>query len=171
MISEWARQASGPPHQKNTTTCLLSQFSPRHNMSTPCKENQLLLTIQAMEKDPSLSTRSAAKIYSVSRVTLARRLSGTQSRRDSPPNSQKLTNLEEKTIVQYVLDLDSRSFPPRLCEVEDMANRLLGERDAPKVGKRWAANFIKRQPELQTRFFRRYDYKRAQCEDPEVIRG
>ncbi|RKK17113.1 hypothetical protein BFJ66_g18036, partial [Fusarium oxysporum f. sp. cepae] len=77
----------------------------------------------------------------------------------------------ESTIIQYVLDLDSRSFPPRLRDVEDMANKLLADRDAPPVGKRWASNFVKRQPELKTRRFRRYDYKRAKCEDPEVIRG
>ena len=53
--------------------------------------------------------------------------------------------------------------------VEDMANRLLADRDAPPVGKRWASNFVKRQPQLRTRFFRKYDYKRAQCEDPDAI--
>src|ERR1700744_5521393 len=52
-----------------------------------------------------------------------------------------------------------------------MANRLLADRAAPRVGKRWASNFVKRQPELRTRFFRRYDYKRAQCEDPDAIRA
>ncbi|KAL0929342.1 transposase [Colletotrichum truncatum] len=87
------------------------------------------------------------------------------------PNSRNLSDLEEKTIVEYILDLDARSFPPRLSGVEEMANRLLAERDAPPVGKRWASNFVKRQPQLRTRFFRKYDYKRAQCEDPEVIRG
>jgi hypothetical protein len=84
-------------------------------------------------------------------------------------NSRKLSDLEEQTIVQYILDLDTRGFPPRLCGVEEMANRLLAERDAPSVGQRWASNFIKRQPELQTRFFRRYDYQRAKCEDPVAI--
>jgi hypothetical protein len=52
-----------------------------------------------------------------------------------------------------------------------MANRLLADRDAPNVGTRWASKFVRRQPELKTRFFRKYDYRRAQCEDPEVIRG
>ena len=70
------------------------------------------------------------------------------SRRDKAPNSRNLTVLEESTIIKYVLDLDARSFPPRLYEVEDIANRLLAERDALKVGKRWAVNFIKRQLEL-----------------------
>jgi hypothetical protein len=52
-----------------------------------------------------------------------------------------------------------------------MANSLLADRDASPVGKRWAHNFVKRQPELKTRLFRRYDYQRAKCEDPTIIRG
>jgi DDE superfamily endonuclease/helix-turn-helix, Psq domain len=138
-------------------------------MELTCKESRLILAIQAMKKDQNLSARTAAKIYSVSHATLSRRLNGTNSRRDSLPHSRNLTELEESTIVQYILDLDSRSFPPRLCDVEDMANRLLAARDAPKVGKRWASNFVKRQSQLKTRSFRRYDYQRAKCEDPEII--
>jgi hypothetical protein len=72
-------------------------------------------------------------------------------------------------IVQYILDLDSKGFPPRLYGVEDMANRLLAERNAGRVGTRWASNFIKRQPQLTTRFNRKYDYQRAKCEDPKLI--
>jgi hypothetical protein len=52
-----------------------------------------------------------------------------------------------------------------------MANSLLADRDASPVGKRWAHNFVKRQPELKTRIFRRYYYQRAKCEDPTIIRG
>ncbi|KAL2016057.1 hypothetical protein VTK56DRAFT_4295 [Thermocarpiscus australiensis] len=50
-----------------------------------------------------------------------------------------------------------------------MANQLRRDRDAPPVGKRWAHNFVKRQPELRTRFTRRYDYQRAKCKDLKVI--
>jgi hypothetical protein len=66
--------------------------------------------------------------------------------------------LEESTTIQYVLDLDLRSFPPRLRDVEDTANKLLAERDTPPVGRHWASNFIKPQPEFKTRRFRIYDY-------------
>jgi hypothetical protein len=50
-----------------------------------------------------------------------------------------------------------------------MANRLLVDREASPVGKRWAYNFVKRQPELKIRFSRKYDYQRAKYEDPTVI--
>jgi len=122
-----------------------------------------------MKKDPSLTIRRAASIYNVPRTTLARRQTGIASRTDSPPNSIKLTELEEETIVNYILDLDARAYPPRLSEVREMANLLLDERVALRVGPRWASRFVKRQPLLQTRFFRKYDYQRAQCEDPDAI--
>ena len=105
------------------------------------------MAIQAIQRDPKLSTRAAAKIYNVPRTTIGDRLSGISSRRDTPANSRKLTNSEEKAIIQYILDLDSRAFPPRISSVEDMANQLLAERDALgalRVGTNWAFNFIKR---------------------------
>jgi hypothetical protein len=57
-----------------------------------------------------------------------------------------------------------------LRDIEEMANRLFADRDASPVGKRWAINFVKWQPDLKTSFQRRYGYKRAKCEDLTVIR-
>jgi hypothetical protein len=92
-------------------------------------------------------------------------------RRDTVPNSRKLTQSEETVIVQHILDLDARGFPPRLAAVADMANSLRAERHVGQVSVNWPRTFIKRQPELKVKFNRKYDYKRALCEDPEVIRG
>jgi DDE superfamily endonuclease len=50
-----------------------------------------------------------------------------------------------------------------------MADLLLAERDAPLVGKNWTTNFIKRRTEIKTKFSRKYNYKRAQCEGPLII--
>jgi hypothetical protein len=134
-------------------------------------ERKIILALQAMQNDPKLSARAAAKIYSCSHYKLSSRKLGIRPRRDIPANSRKLTDLEESVLVQHILDLATKGFPPRLSIVEDMANRLLATRDASRVGKHWATNFVKRRPELRTRFQRKYDYQRAKCEDPEVIRG
>jgi hypothetical protein len=72
-------------------------------------------------------------------------------------------------VIQCILDLDSRGKSSRLGGVEDMANRLLADRNTPPVGKRWASNFDKRHEELNTCFFRRYRYQRAKWEDPTII--
>ena len=52
-----------------------------------------------------------------------------------------------------------------------MANHLLAQRNAGRVGTCWASNFVRRQPQLKMRFNRRYNYQRAKCEDPILIEG
>ena len=138
-------------------------------MPSNSNEAHIILALQALQNDENLSERAAAKHYGVDRRTLGRRRAGRPARRDTTPKSRRLTDSEEKAIVQYVLELDARSFPPRLRSVEDMANQLLRVCDAPLVGKLWAYNFVHRQEKIRTRWTRRYDYQRAKCEDPKVI--
>ncbi|KFZ25103.1 hypothetical protein V502_00412, partial [Pseudogymnoascus sp. VKM F-4520 (FW-2644)] len=132
-------------------------------------EKNVILALQAMQNNPSLSARAAGKIYSVNHEKLCRQKLGIPSRRNIAANSQKLTDLEESVIVQHILNLAIKGFPPQMSVVEDMANRLLATHNAPLVGLRWASNFVKQRIEIQTHFQRKYDYQRAKCEDPEVI--
>ena len=113
-------------------------------MPPTSKEGKVILAFEAIRNNKNLSLRATAKLYNVLESTLRSRRAGISARRDTTPNSRRLTDSEEKAIVQYVLELALRSFPPRLCSVEDMANQLLRVRDAPSVGKLWAYNFVKR---------------------------
>jgi hypothetical protein len=103
-------------------------------MSSIPDEAKVILALEALKNDDKLSIRAAAKVYAVPYTTLYDRRAGRHARRDVSANSRKLTDLEEQTIVQYVIELCTRSFPPRLCGVEDMANELLRARDASDVG-------------------------------------
>jgi hypothetical protein len=113
-------------------------------MSQKNDENQLNLAIQALQKNPESSVRAVARIYSVDHRKLGRRLRGMPPRRTISANSRKMTDLEETVLVEHILDLDSKGFPPRLCVVEDMANRILATRNRGRVGQRWAGNFVRR---------------------------
>jgi hypothetical protein len=99
-------------------------------MLQPNQEARIKLALQAYKADPKLSLRQAATVYNIPYPTLQHRSSGRQARSDYVPSSRKLSDLEEQIIVQYILDLDSRGFPPRHRDVEEMANRLLADRDA-----------------------------------------
>jgi hypothetical protein len=57
-----------------------------------------------------------------------------------------------------------------LNAVADMANNLLSDCAGGKVGIKWPSKFVERTPELKTCFNRKYDYQRAKCEDPEIIK-
>ena len=43
--------------------------------------------------------------------------------------------IEEEIIVRYILDLDSRGFPFRIDDIEDIANSLFAMRSTKRVGK------------------------------------
>ena len=104
-------------------------------MPPTSKEARIILALEAIRNDGKLSLRTVAKLYNVPESTLRSRRAGIPARRDTTPNSRRLTNSEEKAIVQYVIELSERAFPPRLASVEDMANQLVRVRDAPPVSK------------------------------------
>ena len=139
-------------------------------MSTYADEDRILLAIEAIESsEPKLSQRRAAKLYDVPQSTLNHRIRNRPRRETTRVNSHKLNLIEEQTLLQYILDQDTRGFPLRLAGVEDMANLLLASRGGKPVGKHWAKRFINAQPSLKTKFSRPYDYQRALQEDPEVL--
>ena len=91
-------------------------------MPSTSKEARVILALEALQNDKKLSLRAVAKLYNVPVTTLYDRRAGCTARRDSPVNSKKLTKLDEEAIVQYILELDTRSFLLRLRSVEDIAN-------------------------------------------------
>ena len=113
-------------------------------MPPTSKEARVILALEAIQNNGKLSLRAVAKLYDIPESTLRHRRSSIPTRRDTPPNSKKLTQSEEEAVVRYILELDSRSFLPRLRGIEDMANQLLRIYDAPLVGKLWVYNFVKR---------------------------
>jgi hypothetical protein len=83
------------------------------NQTVPSnQEGCILLAIQAIKLYYIKSIRAAAISYDIPPSTLCSRINRVASRRDSPPNSQKLTPEEELAIIRYILDLDSCGFPP-----------------------------------------------------------
>ena len=97
-------------------------------------EAKLQLAKQAIEKGKITSNRDAAIQYNVNRETLRRRRNGVSSKQDSTVHSMLLLDLEEEIIVNRVLDLDARGFPPNLRHVREMANSILAARSNKKAG-------------------------------------
>ena len=158
MYTERATTPSEPLSPHFITFYLLHHFSPLSTMENSSIESRIILALEALKKDPKLSIQSLASIYKVSRTTLQHRLTGRQSRRDISANSKKLTPIEETVLLETILDLDTQGFQARLTDVAAMADLLRTNRNALRVGTRWADCFVKRHFELTTRFRRRIDY-------------
>ena len=144
-------------------------MSQQHNSLLLEHEGRLQLALQALQAGQFRSQRAAARAFNVKHQNLSDRARGIPFILENPPNGRKLTLTEEQTLVRYILDLDSRGFAPRLCEVADMADKLLGIRGGEPVGKKWAQRFVTRSDELKMAFNRAKDRQRIQQEYPEII--
>jgi len=99
------------------------------------QEGRILLALSAYNSRQFKSLRLAAKEFKVPPSTLTCRHNGITHPSEIRNARHKLTATEEQTIVRYILDLDSRGFAPRLCEVADIADKLLAVRGSKPVGK------------------------------------
>ena len=135
----------------------------------PSREARINLAIQAINRHQNMSVRRAAQTYKISKTTLLARMKGRVAKPEKRHPQHKLTKSEEESLIQYVLDLDARGFPPRISGIKDMADLLLATRHGQPTGINWAQRFIQSCPELKTRLSRTYDKQRALCEDPDVI--
>ena len=138
-------------------------------MPVQCLEARVILAIEAIKSSQKLSRRAAAKLYNVPETTLRQRMNGRTPITDYRPVGQLLTKVEEQVVVDYINSLDARGFPPSVGDVEAMVNTILASRGARHVGKQWSYRFVKRRPELKTRFSRAYDFQRALCENSDAM--
>lgn len=139
------------------------------------KEGRLGLAIASFQSDPRLSIRKLASSYNVPKSTLHTRLQGVQPKHETRSPNRKLLPTEEHSLVQWILDLDRRGYPPQIIDVKRMADVLVTARGEqpppPPLGQKWVSRFIKAQPELQTKWNRKYDAQRSSAQDPIIIQA
>ena len=125
------------------------------------QEGRILLALDDIKNGRNKSLRAAARLYDIPFSTLQRRATGGSPRADSYHQRYKLSELEEDSLVKWILSLDARGAAPRPSTIREMADILLasrGESPSPTVGVNWVSTFVKRRDELKSRYSRRYDY-------------
>ena len=140
-----------------------------HNAQFSSNEVKINLTISSIKQREIQNVRRVVTTYNISRTIMFRRRIGISSRQECEVNSKKIIKLEEKIIVEHILELNSQEFSFTYSIARDMTNKLLAKRQISPIGKNWPNNFVARTSTLKTRMNRSYDYKRAMCEDSEII--
>jgi hypothetical protein len=111
--------------------------------------------------------------YDIPRSTLQTRLHGTEPLSETTSVNRKLHPVEEQSLVQWILELDRRGFPPQAIDVRRMADALLADRGQnlplQSIGQKWVSCFVRSQSELQTKWNGKFHSQRARCEDLVVI--
>jgi hypothetical protein len=161
-----------PLCQNTTPTTLISHGITKHASIKP-KKWSIRPCETGFPKTPNFNQKGAARSYDVTRTTLLYRINGGLPQAEANAKKRKLLPTEEAALVDWILDLDQRGFPPQLIDVRGMANVLLagrGQNPPPEpVGKNWVDRFIANQPTLKTQWNRKFHAQRAKCEDPVII--
>jgi len=137
------------------------------------QEGKVLLALSDLQNDRVKSIRAAAKLYDIPYRTLAARANGRAARVDKRPSGHKLTQLEEDSLSEWILSMDSRGAAPRSSTVQEMVNILLavyGDSLPDTVGKNWPSSFIQWRNELRICFSKRYNYQCVLNENPKTIK-
>lgn len=87
-----------------------------------------------VEAKGSLSITQAARLYMVSKTTLYHSIQGRRDQLSYAFSKQRLTPEEEESIQNWVLEIQSWGFPPRITQLLKMAEELL---QAKAIIKSW----------------------------------
>lgn len=136
---------------------------------TSPNEGSILLALSAFQAGQFKSVRAAAAAFTVSAATLQRRVNGRASRDGYTQPGKKLNSTEEEGLLDTILSLDRQGLVPSISLVREMASIICRARGEDGVGTKWASNFVKKTPGLNTRIGRSYECQRRKCEDPAII--
>jgi hypothetical protein len=110
-------------------------MSQQHQLKKTYSKADVQLAISDIQTQQIRTLRRAESVYNVPRRTIQQRRANTLPRRDCEPPAKRLTKLEEKAVVQRILEQSERGLPCSKADVRDMADKLLRERGSNAVGK------------------------------------
>ncbi|RFU33227.1 hypothetical protein B7463_g3102, partial [Scytalidium lignicola] len=119
------------------------------------QEGRIILAINAFKNKKIKSIRVAARSFDIPLSTLHKRLQGRPEAFTTYTKAFKLTQIEEESLVQWIISMGNRGMPPRPSQVQAMAYTLISKQG--------------RYAELTTKYIRKYSYQQAKCEDPKLI--
>ena len=116
------------PHQILTTLSAPTTMTQQPRPKVTSREGRLSLAMVSYQNKPCQSIRALARAYNVPESTLQTRLRGVHPRSEIVSVNRKLLTTEEQSLVQWILDLNRRGFPPYIIDVRRMADALLAAR-------------------------------------------
>ena len=130
---------------------------PRSKVPLPSLYNQgfqdvIADAIEFRKQNPTESFKKiAAQFPPLNEETLRARFNGRASKAACGGHNKRLTDEEERGLIDIIDRYTFIGTPLRLNLVASIANRILRKRGiTDHVGKHWATRFVKRHPDLYT---------------------
>ncbi len=117
-----------------------------------------------------VSTRKTSRRHGVDRMTITRRIQGGRSHAEAMRRRQRLSPEEENELVEWSRQLEEWGWPARISQLEKMAKDMLVLKgDMENLGKNWTAKWLKRHPEMKSKFVPPLDKSRAMAQNAGTI--
>ena len=117
------------------------------------------------------SLRKAGLDWGVPRSTLSDRIHGRISRAEAQEPYQRLSPIQEQKLITWVLTQQAIGLCATHSQIRTFAGRIIAIRDdAPPLGLRWMAGFLRRNPVLKTQRQYRIDSVRVNSATTDIIR-
>lgn len=137
-------------------------------------EQSVQRALLAVHDDPDHNISKAAGDEGVSVSTVWNRSHGTHSKLHRLPKHSKLSNEQERVLVQHILRLQQQYRPIDYEELRVLANSLAKENAVvpglfEPIGRNWIGRFIARHPQLKSRKEQHLEIERVAASNPNII--
>ncbi|RFU35194.1 hypothetical protein B7463_g1174, partial [Scytalidium lignicola] len=95
------------------------------------QEGRIILAINALKNKQIKSIQAAARNFDVPLATLHNRMNGHPEAFSTYTKAFRMTQIEEKSLIRWIIFIGTRGMPPKPSGVQSMANTLISERDEP----------------------------------------
>ena len=119
-----------------------------------------------VDSNGTLLIRKVAKQYGVVQETLRDRINSVQTVKKENTSRQRLSPVEEQIIERHIMQLEVWGWPPMISQVQKMAKELLITKgDLKELRINQTQKYLKRYPQLKSRFVPLLDKSRVILED------
>ena len=137
----------------------------------PSKDERIELA-HAAWKDPNntFSLNKIARQHDIWPSTLQYRITHGPSRQDRANRQQRLSPEEETALAQFIYRLQAWGWPGTVDYIKATAQELCyAKGDIKALGINWTQKFLRRHPDIKTKYVPPLDEERAAAQDPEIL--
>ncbi|KAF4435476.1 hypothetical protein F53441_13499 [Fusarium austroafricanum] len=125
-----------------------------------------------LDVSKGVSINKAALCYGINRSTLQDRVKGRGTSQEHNKRRQKLSEGQEKKLMDWILIQDNLGCPVNHQQVRAFASKIAVRNGYPDgVGKNWLQSFLRRYPEVSTLRGKKIDIERYNGANTELIKA